>query len=185
MVLVGAEILTGIFFGALTRILISAAHTAGTILAQQSGLAAAQILDITQTGQSTVMTNLISVTAATLLFATDLHHVMLRAVVDSYALFPVGLFPPVADFSQYAMRLVGNTFAVAIQLSAPFIVVGLILYLTAGVMARLMPAMQIFFILLPPQMMLSFFVLMVCIGPIMLWYMHYIEDTMGNFLQLP
>ena len=68
------------------------------------------------------------------------------------------------------------------QLAAPNLVIGLILYLGAGIISRLMPTMQIFFIMLSPQLLISFFILMVSFGAIMLWYLDYFKTTMGAFL---
>jgi flagellar biosynthetic protein FliR len=46
-----------------------------------------------------------------------------------------------------------------VQLSAPFIVFGLLFNLGLGVLARLMPQMQVLFVALPPSILLGFLVL--------------------------
>lgn len=177
-----AELLAGLFFGALTRILISAMHTAGSTIAMQSGLASAMMLDINQTTQSTAITNLLTITALMVFFATDLHHAVLHAVAQSYDLFQPGIILPVGDSAYYMASTVARTFAVGVQLASPHIVLGLTMYLGAGVLARLMPAMQIFFILLAPQIMIALFLLMVMLGAIMAWYAGYLENVLGNFM---
>lgn len=184
LVLVAGEVLVGLFLGALARMLISAVHTAGTVIATQSGLASAMMLDISQTTQSTALTNLLTITALTVLFAADLHHLLLTALAQSYDLFIPGAALPVGDLADYGARSLSRVFTVAIQLAAPHIVVGTILYLAAGVLSRLMPAMQIFFILMAPQILVSFFILAVCLSGMMLWYMTYLEQTFMNFVSL-
>ncbi len=184
LVIVFTEVLTGLFLGALARMMISAMHTAGTVIATQSGLAAAMMLDVTQTSQSTPVTNLLAVTAVTLLFAMNLHHVLLGGLAQSYELFPAGQLPMLPDFAEHAARTVSRAFAVAIQIASPHIVIGTILYLAAGVLSRLMPTMQIFFILMAPQMLISFFILMITLSGMMLWYMNYLETTFGMFVSL-
>jgi flagellar biosynthetic protein FliR len=179
---IAGEALIGILLGAVARIMISAAHTAGTLVATQSGLAAAMMLDMSQAGQSTVVTNLFTFTSVVLIFALDLHHGLLRALADSYSLFSPGVMPPLADFSEHAAKSLGKAFSVALQLSAPFIAVGIILNLAGGILARLMPTIQIFFLLMPVQIMLTFFVLMATVSGIFLWYMEYIEEGFGSFL---
>lgn len=181
-VLLVAEIMVGLFIGGVSRLLVSATHVAGQIMAFQSGLSTATIFDFNQATQGTLLGNLLSVTAVILIFVMDLHHLMLRSLADSYTLFAPGTFPPTGDFATLVTNVVGKSFMVAIQLSSPLIVVGLMIYLGAGVLARLMPAMQVFFILLPPQILVSFFIVMTTISGFMLWYMNYFQETLTGFL---
>lgn len=178
-----AEILVGLFLGGLSRILISVTHIAGTIIALQSSLASALVQDMTQTqGQTTSISNFLGVTALVLLFSTNLHHVMLKGLMDSYALFLPGQFPPVADFSEHATQIMNSAFTAAVQISAAHIVIGVIIYLGAGILAKLVPNIQVFFLLMAPQILISFFVLMICFSSMMLWYLDYFNETMGKFL---
>ncbi|MDA0261717.1 MAG: flagellar biosynthetic protein FliR, partial [Proteobacteria bacterium] len=61
-------------------------------------------------------------------------------------------------------------------------VYGLILYIGMGLMTRLMPQMQVFFIILPLQIIAAFFVLMVTLGAIMIWFLDYFEEGLAQFL---
>lgn len=180
-----AEIITGLFLGALTRMLLSAVHMAGTIIAFQTSLSTAITADISQIQgqQDTTISNLMTITAITLFFATDLHHLMLRALVESYGLFTPGQFPLVGDMANHAARTLGNSFIVAMQMAGPHIVIGLTLYLGAGIISRLMPTMQIFFIMLAPQLVLGFFVLMVVFGSAMMWYLDYFETSLTGLVR--
>jgi len=178
-----AEIIIGIFIGGVSRLLIVAIQFASMIIAFQSSLASALTQDVTAVqSQSTSVGNLLGLTALVLLFTTDLHHVMLRGLVDSYTLFLPGQFPPIADFAQHVTRSVNDAFSMSIQLAAPHIVIGLIIYLAAGIISRLMPNMQVFFILMAPQLLISFIILMLSIGAIMTWYMEYFRAGIIAFL---
>ena len=180
--LILAEILTGLFLGGLSRMLIAAIHIGGMIIAYQSSLISALVPDINQQGQGTSLGNFLSVSAVVLLFATDLHHLMLRGLADSYSLFLPGHFPIVADFANHATQIVNGAFRMAMQLAAPHVVIGIMLYLASGIIARLMPNIQIFFIMIPPQILLSFFILMISISAILMWYMEYFQENLSVFL---
>lgn len=181
--LIVGEILTGLFIGGLARLLIAAMHIAGTAIAYQSSLASALTLDIAAfQGQDTSLGNLMTVTAVMLLFATNLDHVMLKGIADSYSLFVPGQFPPIADFAKSATQTMSGAFRMALQLAAPNIVIGMIFYLGGGILSRLMPTMQIFFVMLAPQLLLSFFVLMVSFSAMMMWYLDYFRDSLSVFL---
>lgn len=181
-ILILQEILIGLFFGGVTRILIGAIHTAGMIMAFQSSLASALLFDVTQGSQGSSIGNFVGTVTLALIFATDMHHVMLVALRDSYSLFTPGVMPVIGDFPEYVARLMGDSFAVAVRLSAPLLVVGLILYLGAGVLSRLMPAMHVFFIIIPLQIGLSFFILMATLSGALLWYFTFYEDRLMAFV---
>jgi flagellar biosynthesis protein FliR len=181
--LIIAEILVGVFIGGLGRILMSAIHVAGMIIAMQSSLASALAQDVTQIqGQASSIGNLLSVSSMVLLFTTDLHHYMLKGLFDSYTLFLPGYFPVVDDFTQHVMQTMSDAFTMALQLSAPHIVVGIIIYLGAGILSRLVPNIQVFFLIMAPQIWLSFFVLMVSISAILMWYMDYFKESLSKFV---
>jgi flagellar biosynthetic protein FliR len=181
--LLSAEIIIGLFLGGLSRMLIAAIHMAGMIIAYQSSLASAVTQDIAQAQtQGTSLGNFLGMSALALFFATDLHHIMLRGLAESYSLFLPGHFPQMGDFAEHATRTMNSAFHMAMQIAAPHLVVGLMVYLAAGIISRLMPNIQIFFLLMAPQLLISFFILMICASAMLLWYMEYIKDSFGSFL---
>ena len=177
-VLVASEILTGLFIGTICNILISATHVAGMIFSFQSGMSSAVIFDVTQSSQGSLIGNFMGLLALVLIFAADLHHLMLRGITDSYLVFLPGNWPPIGDFMETAARTVSDTFIIATQISTPLIVVGTLLFLGAGILSRLMPTMQVFFVLIPPQLLISFFVITTTFSGIMLWYMEFYREKL-------
>jgi flagellar biosynthetic protein FliR len=117
------------------------------------------------------------------ILALDLHHMMLRGIMDSYTLFNPAMFPPVDEISDYLAKLLAVTYRVAIQFAAPNIVGALLLYLTAGVLARLMPNMQVFFVMMPLQLMISFFLIMAAFYSIMTEFARFFTTMFGDFLE--
>jgi flagellar biosynthetic protein FliR len=181
--LIIAEIMVGLFLGTISRLMIAAIHIAGSIIAYEASLASALTNGINQfQGQDTSVGNLFGVTAIVLLFATNMHHVMLYALMDSYSLFLPGDLPPVGEMLQHVSQTMNKVFSIAIKIAAPSIVVSTVIYLGAGILTRLMPNMQIFFIMMAPQLLLSFFVIMVTFSSAMLWYMDAFEQSMGSFV---
>lgn len=178
-----AEILIGLFIGFISRLLVSTLHVAGTIIAYQSSLALAAFFDATQNAQSTVIGNFLTISAVLLFFALDIHHLMLLGLADSYSLFPPGDYAPPEDMALYLMRTMSQVFQIAVQLSAPHMVFALVFYLGSGVLSRLMPNMQVFFVLMPPQIVMGFFILMAMLQSIMLNYAQFVEESLVAFLE--
>ncbi len=169
-VLLFGEIVVGLFFGTIGRIIMSALHTAGTTMSFQSGLANALTFDPVSAQQAAMFALFLSLAGILFVFATDLHHLMLEAMVMSYSVLVPGTMPPINDFAQAITRLVADSFILGVQLAAPFIAVGLVFYLGIGLVARLMPQVQIFFVALPVQIFLGFLAFALSASAMLLWF---------------
>lgn len=182
---VGTEAMTGVFIGGMARLLLSALHVGGTVIAFQTGLAAAQGFDPAQQSQSAIVATFLTLIGVNLIFATNMHHLLLRAMVDSYSIFTPGNLPPVAQFSELAIATTAKSFAMGIQLASPFLVFGLIFNVGLGLIARLMPQLQVFFIAAPAQIMLGFTILAAVLSSTMMWFLDHFEAGMSPFLNAP
>src|SRR5437868_2661810 len=142
--LIAQEVTAGILIGTMSRIIMSALQVAGTLIATQTGLAYAQTVDPTSQGeQSAIVGNFFSMLGVVLIFATNLHHLAIGAVAGSYHLIPPGGSLPTGDMAEMSIRLDSGSFALGFQVAAPFLVFGFALSVGLGVLARLMPQLQI------------------------------------------
>lgn len=183
--LVGNELFTGLFIGLLVRFLIAALSVAGNVIAVQSGLGAATFFDPVMATQNVVFANFLSIVGVTALFVTDLHLMLLRGAVDSYALFPAGTMPMAGDAARHAADMVAASFRLGIQISAPFIVFGLVFNVGLGLLNRLMPAFQVFFVMTPVQMALSFLLFAITLAAGTSWFLDHVEAGAAQLLAPP
>lgn len=153
--LIAGEVLVGLFLGASARIVFAALHVAGTAMAFQSGLAAAAFFDPNEATQGTITGNFLGMAGLVLLFVTDAHHLLLQALAASYTGLPVGAPVPIGDMAELLTRLFADAFALGARIAAPLIGVALLLTLAMGVLNRLMPAFQVFFVALPLQLLVT------------------------------
>ena len=116
----------------------------------------------------------------TLVFATDLHHLVIAALNDSYNIFAPGQVPLVGDMAHHITRVVTTAFRIGIQLSAPFLVFGLLFNLGLGVLSRLMPQMQVFFVGMPLSILLGLLLLLLVVGAMMGTFTGYLEGVLIN-----
>jgi flagellar biosynthetic protein FliR len=174
------EIAIGAVLGLTARLAISALEVAGSVIAQQLGLGFVTAVDPTQNQQGVIVGNFLSVLGVTLIFATDLHHLVIAALNDSYTIFHPGELPLVGDAAHLITNIIATAFRVGIQLAAPFLVFGLIFNLGLGVLSRLMPQMQVFFIGLPLSILLGFLLLVLVLGAMMGTFTGYIEGVLGD-----
>jgi flagellar biosynthetic protein FliR len=134
--------------------------------------------------QGSIAGSFLVVAAVLTIFTLDLHHAMLAAVIDSYQLFVPGQVPPVADFADMISRVVAQTFLLSFQISAPFIAVGLIFFLGLGLLGRLMPQMQVFFVAMPLQIAAGLVVLVLVLPAILRWFVGAFQDSLLPFVAL-
>ena len=182
--IVSSEFIIGLLIGSTARFLMSALNVGGTVIGFSSSLAFAMTVDPTQGIQGAMVASLLSILGVVLIFATDLHLVMIRGLADSYTLFPPGEMPPVGDFAELAMKFMSNAFRLGMQLAAPFMVYGLIFYTAVGLITRLMPQMPVFFVIMPVQIWLALLILSFTISALMLWFMQNFEEGISDLLVL-
>lgn len=172
------EIVIGVVLGATARVTLSALAVAGSVIAQQLGLGFVTTVDPTQGQQGAIFGNFLTILALTLLFATDTHFLVIAALNDSYTIFAPGDFMLSGDVASLATRAFAQAFKIGIQLSAPFIVFGLVFNLGLGILARLMPQMQVYFVGVPLSILIGFLILAAIISTMMMTFLNYFGGVM-------
>src|SRR6266545_1042979 len=119
------EMFIGALLGFTVRLLISALQVTGSVIAQQLGLGFVTAVDPTQGQQGIILGNFLTMLGVALVFALDLHHMVIAGLHDSYRLFQPGEVPVVSDVASLVTKTVAGAFRIGIQLSAPFLVFGL------------------------------------------------------------
>jgi len=172
------EILVGAVLGLTARLTIAALQVAGTVAANQMGLGFVTAVDPTQGQQGMLVGNFLAVLGVTLIFATDLHYLVIAALNDSYALFRPGEVPVMGDVANVLTGSVASAFRIGVQLAAPFLVFGLLFNLGLGVLSRLMPQMQVFFVGMPLSILVGFLILMLVLGAMMMTFLGHVEGVL-------
>lgn len=176
-----SEVLIGAFLGIIPRVLMSAVQTSGTLIAMLASMANAFTNDSVSDQQSSVLSSFLSTTAITLVFVTDLHHLMLGGILDSYTLFSPNQAPFIGDMTDYLAHRVADSFRIGVQISSPLIVSGIAYYLGLGIMGRLMPQLPVFFFGMPIQIALQLSLLMFSLSALFLVFLRFFEDALYNF----
>lgn len=149
------ECLTGLALGMIVRILFQAAAMAGSIISLQIGLTSALVPDAAQGGTATVLSRLVGVAAAVTCLSLSVHHLWIASMVHSYTSFPPGTLPRAGDFAALAVRSATQSTMLAVGLAAPLLVYGIVFNVALGLTARLAPAMQVFFVAQPLNLLLG------------------------------
>jgi len=183
LVLVLGEVTVGVFIGTVARVLVTTLITTGTVVAFLTGFANAILFNPMLQDQGAMTAVFLALLGTLLIFVTNLHHLMFIAMMDSYTMFVPGAALPLDDFAEIMARMVAKSFAIGVQLAAPFVLVITLFYISLGLLARLMPQFQVFFVGLPLQIMLGLIVLMVTLSSIMFWFLDYFAAGINRFIE--
>jgi flagellar biosynthetic protein FliR len=184
LVLMLQEIIIGVVLGATARVTLAALSVAGSVIAQQLGLGFVTSVDPTQGQQGLLIGNFLTILGITLLFATDSHHLVIAALNESYRIFSPGEMIQSGDVAELATRAFAAAFKIGMQLSAPFLVFGLVFNIGLGVLARLMPQMQVYFVGVPLSIMVGFLIFALVITAMMGTFLNYFIGVMHELTPL-
>lgn len=175
------EATVGLFLGLFPYFLLSALDLVGTAASQATGFSNATAFDPTTSVQSTLLTTFLTLTGLVLIVITDTHYIMLGSLIASYDLFPPGQSLLTGDMSQQLASGLSRAFLYGFQIGSPFIIMTVLLYSSMGVMSRLMPQLNIMFVVMPLQVYLGLALLMISLSMMMQWFLRFFEDGIRPF----
>lgn len=176
------EIMIGVGIGLIARTLMSVVQAAGATISTNIGLSFAQSVDPTMGQQGAIFSSFLSVVGVAVIFSTNLHHLAIAGIVDSYRLFPPGESFPIDDFRVAAVMTMSGAFRVGIEIGSPFIVFALVFNLGLGVLQRLMPQFQVYFLAAPLTILVGLAITAVLIGTVMRLYQSFVETGLMRFV---
>ncbi len=159
--MVGAEIVTGLWFGFLTRLVLLALTLAGQMIALLAGQSSVVQPDPALGAGTAALGRLMSVAAPVLVLATGLHAPLLTALAGSYTVMPPGVLLPPGDTLQSVVAEVGTMFALAVRLAGPFLLAGLAWQVALALLGRLVPQLQVMSLAAPAHLLLGLLLLAV------------------------
>lgn len=175
------ETAIGLVIGTILRLFMSSLSAAGEIVSIQTTLGFAQTANPTQAAPSTTLSTFLMLLGLVLIMTTNLHHLFLSAIVRSYTIFPFTKPFPLADANALAVQTVSRSFALGLQLAAPVVAFSLIFNIATGLVGRVMPQFQIFFVASPLMVLLGLSIFALSLGLIgIVWIDHY-RDLLALF----
>jgi flagellar biosynthetic protein FliR len=175
------EIALGICLGSIIKMLTTAVHVAGVTMATQMGLSNAALFDNAHQTQNTVIGNMLSLVTILLIIESGIHIYVINAVSKSYDIIPIGhLSQNYNNFVQIILHSVSKMWSAGIQMAIPFMLINIVIMVGAGVLAKLMPQFQVFFIMMPAQIGIGIMFLGITMSGITLWFMEFFSSELSS-----
>ncbi|MGZ3304880.1 MAG: flagellar biosynthetic protein FliR [Asticcacaulis sp.] len=177
------EVIIGLILGTLLRVMIFTLVIAGEVMSLQTTLSFAQTANPTEAQPSTSLGTFLAMLGLVMIYATNTHHLFIRAIVDSYQVFAPVKKIMLNDAATLMVRTMSQSFVLALQMSAPLIVFALIFNVATGFVGRVMPNFPVFFAATPLTLLLGLSLLAMGVGSMGMVFIDHYQDMLGIFIR--
>ncbi len=145
---IGKEILTGTLAGFGAALTFAAIQVAGEVMSVSSAFGSAQILNPAFQNQGTSYSSILSLLAIMLFLLINGHHQVLLAAQRTFEVFPIN--GTITAFSMGKLMVISAQLITAgIHMALPIMGAVLIVEIAFGLLARIAPQVQVFFLAIP------------------------------------
>lgn len=180
--LLALETAVGLWIGLLARLLVLALAQAGQLIGLMIGLASPLQGDLLFGSQAVALSRFLALLAAVLVLGTGLYAVPLRALADSYAALPAGAPIASGPIAESIVAAVGESFALALRLAGPFVLLAVLGNLALALLGRVAPQVQIFILAAPAQILVGMLLLALLLPALLAAWESIVRD---GFVALP
>jgi len=167
--LIGIEVVNGIFLLFGIYVMIYALELAGRLIDYQGGYSAASVFNPASKEQSSIFGTLLLYLFIYSFYAFDIHHEVFWALKQTFVIFPVGesiLGDNVATILSHLGRLT----VLGVLISAPICISLFLIDVVAGMIAKSMPQINVYFLLLPVKLFVCLLAVFLCLENSMLLF---------------
>lgn len=143
------EILLGMMFGFVAKLVFVAVQFAGEIIGIDIGFGVVNVIDPLSAEQISIIGTFKNLIAMVTFLMIDGHHILLQALAESLAMVPLGGVQLTELLAQGLVEMTSKVFGMAIKLAAPVVVSLFLTSVALGIMARTMPQMNVFIVGFP------------------------------------
>lgn len=150
------EVLFGLAMGFLSQLVFTGVEIAGQMIDFQVGFSMAQAFDPTFGMMTSQYGKLYYWLTLMMVFLTNLHHYLIKGVINSFQLVPIGAVNMEGTTVEGVIKLFSLTFEMAINLAAPLVVSAVIVDLLLGMLSRTIPQINVLMMGMPMKTTISF-----------------------------
>lgn len=150
-----SEISTGVVLGIITNLAFEAVLMAGSLMDVQIGLSMVSVLDPNSKTSTTVIGNLLHFIAMMIFFVIDGHHMLIKSLVESFILVPLGKNILYTDTMMALIDIIAKYFAIGLKIAIPIVMIIIITDLCMGLISRAVPQINVMILGMPVKMLVG------------------------------
>jgi flagellar biosynthetic protein FliR len=172
------ELFIGFIIGFCAFLLFVGIQLAGQVVDIQMGLGMVNVIDPMSNIQVSVMGQYFYLIATLVFLVVDGHHMLLRALADSFTIIPLGHGAFTGTLAQLINTQFTTIFWIAFRVGAPIIGALFLTNVAMGVLSRTVPQMNVFIVGMPLNVAIGFLMVAISMG-------FYVYVLQGLFRGLP
>jgi flagellar biosynthetic protein FliR len=152
----------------------------------EMGLSMSQVLNPMDNSTENTVGNFFYYASILIFLLINGHHYIISALVYSFKAFHLGKFTITEPVNQLLIKYAGTVFIIAVKIASPFIVSYFLIHVALGIIGKVIPQMQVFFVGQPMLIGVGFFLLLSVI-PIYIYVIKYLlrgyEDNLLSLIK--
>lgn len=149
LVSIVTETIIGFSIGFSVAIVFAAVQLGASLIDTSIGFSMANIIDPINNAQGAVLGSFYSMVATLAFLSVNGHHWLLAGFKRSFSIVPLGVVPDVEQMMANLFTTFAALFAMAFQIAAPVLITLLLVDVVLGIVSRVVPQMNVFFVGIP------------------------------------
>lgn len=180
------EVITGAILGFMLNFVFYAVQFAGSLIGLSMELSMAETLNPIDGSSTNVISQAYYFASILILFLINGHHYIISGLVYSFSIVHLGKYAITTPVYQLIIQYAGAVFVIAVKIASPILVSFFLVYIGEGILTRVVPQMQVFFVTQPLILILGFF-LLVSLTPMYIYaiksLLHGYEDNLVTIIK--
>lgn len=181
------ECFFGLMLGFATSLVFHAMQMAGQYMDLQVGFSMASEYDSMNYTNVTLIGNLAKLMGICIFFAINGHHALIRCIIKSFEVVPVGRVNPTGGVFKYIISMILQIFGLSVKIAAPVVITIFLTDFTIGLISRTVPQLNVLMLGIPVKLLVGLLVL----GASLPWIVHtcviafqQLSKNIGNFFKV-
>jgi flagellar biosynthesis protein FliR/FlhB len=149
------EVITGLTLGYITKFCFFSAQMAGQLMDFQVGFSMMSLFDPVSNDNVTLLGTLLYWISMVMFFVVDGHHMLIRAIVDSFNVINVGKFILSQGSVMMIISVFVEFFTLGLKIAIPIILIVVITDLCLGLISRTVPQLNVMILGMPIKILVG------------------------------
>ncbi|NWF88869.1 MAG: flagellar biosynthetic protein FliR, partial [Ignavibacteriaceae bacterium] len=171
------EGLTGLTMGFMMQFIFYGVSYAGTLIGIDMGLNAAEVFNPNEEINGNVIGEFLYYGALLVFFLINGHHYIISSLKYSFSVIPIGTFVINSAVQDMIVKYAASVFIIAVKIASPIMVSFFLVHIAEGIISRIIPQMQVFFVTQPIKIGLGLAIL-VAVIPV---YVYVIKNMLKDY----
>ncbi|WP_432665040.1 flagellar biosynthetic protein FliR [Wukongibacter baidiensis] len=176
------EFFIGLIIGFISLLVLNSIYLAGVMVDRNIGFSMVSVISPQDESQIPITANFYYIIATLVFLAADLHHMVIKAILYSFKVIPIGYQNINLLFVDKVTEILRVSFIIGFKMSAPIIITIFVANVLLGILSRAMPQMNVFMVGMPLKVFIGLVTLFIIL-PLYLGVFNNIFSIMFDYIK--